>query len=92
VPDESQEARHSRELIELRVALPGVQVLFAVLLVVTATVFMLPDFVFHRACAATFTAIVAVLFLVFWSTWRPLFRIAGDRHALDDDVVVRLVA
>lgn len=38
MPDESPEQRHSRELIELlnelRVALPGVQVLFAFLLVV----------------------------------------------------------
>jgi hypothetical protein len=33
---------------------------------VTATVFVITDFVFHRAWASTFTAIVAVLFLIFW--------------------------
>jgi uncharacterized protein DUF6328 len=41
MPDESREDRHNRELIELlnelRVALPGVQVLFAFLLVVPFT-------------------------------------------------------
>jgi len=139
MPDESNEDRHDRELIELlnelRVALPGVQVLFAFLLTVpfsngfprlgrfdrdvyfaafiatavstvlliapssyhrlrwrqhdkermlvisnylmiaglaalavaiTSTVFVITDFVFHRSWASTFTAIVAMLFLVFW--------------------------
>jgi Family of unknown function (DUF6328) len=33
---------------------------------VTATVFVITDFVFHRAWASTFTAIVAGLFLIFW--------------------------
>jgi hypothetical protein len=33
---------------------------------VTATVFVITDFVFHRAWASIFTAIIAVLFLIFW--------------------------
>jgi amino acid transporter len=139
MPDENEDDRHSRELIELlnelRVALPGVQVLFAFLLIVpfsngfprlgqfdrdiffvafiatalstvlliapssyhrlrwrqhdkermlvisnsltivglaslavaiTATVFVITDFVFQRTWATVFTTIVAVLFLVFW--------------------------
>jgi amino acid transporter len=153
MPDESDEARHNRELIELlnelRVALPGVQVLFAFLLVVpftngfpklgrfdrdiyfvafiatavstilliapssyhrlrwrhgdkermlvisnqltiaglgalavaiTATVFMITDFVFDRAWASTFTAIVAVLCLVFWYGL-PLASAIQDRRS-----------
>ena len=40
--------------------------LAALAVAVTATVFMITDFVFHRAWAATFTAIVAALFLVLW--------------------------
>jgi energy-converting hydrogenase Eha subunit H len=152
VPDESNEDRYNRELIELlnelRVALPGVQVLFAFLLVVpfsngfpklspfdrdiyfvafiatavstilliapssyhrlrwrqhdkermlvvsnaltiaglaalavaiTATVFMVTDFVFHRIWAAVFTAIVAGLFLVFWYGL-PLAAAIRDRR------------
>jgi sterol desaturase/sphingolipid hydroxylase (fatty acid hydroxylase superfamily) len=139
MPDENNDDRHSRELIELlnelRVALPGVQVLFAFLLIVpfsngfprlgqldrdiffvafiatalstvlliapssyhrlrwrqhdkermlvisnsltivglaslavaiTATVFVITDFVFQRTWATVFTTIVAALFLVFW--------------------------
>jgi amino acid transporter len=139
VPDESEDDRHSRELIELlnelRVALPGVQVLFAFLLIlpfsngfprlgqldrdiyflafiatavstvlliapssyhrlrwrqhdkerllvisnyltivglaalavaITATIFVITDFVFQRTWATVFTTIVAALFLVFW--------------------------
>ena len=152
MPDESNDDRHDRELIELlnelRVALPGVQVLFAFLLTVpfangfprlgrfdrdmyfvafiataistvlliapssyhrlrwrqhdkermlvvsnvltiaglaalavaiTATVFMITDFVFHRAWASTFTAIVAALFLVFWYGL-PLAAAIQDRR------------
>jgi amino acid transporter len=152
MPDESNDDRHDRELIELlnelRVALPGVQVLFAFLLTVpfangfprlsrfdrdiyfvafiatavstvlliapssyhrlrwrqhdkermlvvsniltiaglaalavaiTATVFMTTDFVFHRAWASTFTAIVAALFLVFWYGL-PLAAAIQDRR------------
>jgi amino acid transporter len=33
---------------------------------ITCTVFVITDFLFHRAWAATFTAIVAAAFLVFW--------------------------
>jgi amino acid transporter len=40
--------------------------LAALAVAITATVFMLTDFVFHRAWAYVFNAIVAVLFLVFW--------------------------
>jgi L-asparagine transporter-like permease len=40
--------------------------LAALAVAITATVFMLTDFVFHRAWAATFAAVVAALFLVFW--------------------------
>ncbi|HEU5279874.1 MAG TPA: DUF6328 family protein [Gaiellaceae bacterium] len=40
--------------------------LAALAVAITATVFMITDFVFHRAWAATFTAIVATLFLVLW--------------------------
>ena len=152
MPDESNDDRHDRELIELlnelRVALPGVQVLFAFLLTVpfsngfpklgqfdrdiyfvafiatavstvlliapssyhrlrwrqhdkermlvvsniltiagllslavaiTATVFMITDFVFHRAWASTFTAIMAALFLVFWYGL-PLAAAIQDRR------------
>jgi hypothetical protein len=139
MPDESNEDRHNRELIELlnelRVALPGVQVLFAFLLIlpfsngfpdlgdldrdiyfvafiatavstvlliapssyhrirwrqydkerllvisnyltiaglaalavaITATIFVITDFVFHRTWATVFTTIIAALFLIFW--------------------------
>ena len=40
--------------------------LAALAVAVTATVFMITDFVFHRAWASTFTSIVAALFLLFW--------------------------
>jgi amino acid transporter len=40
--------------------------LAALAVAITATVFMITDFVFHRAWASTFTAMVAGLFLVFW--------------------------
>jgi hypothetical protein len=33
---------------------------------ITSTVFVITDFLFHRAWAATFTAIVAFAFLVLW--------------------------
>jgi amino acid transporter len=152
MPDESNDERHDRELIELlnelRVALPGVQVLFAFLLTVpfsngfpklsrfdrdiyfvafiatavstilliapssyhrlrwrqrdkermlvisnyltiaglaalavaiSATVFVITDFVFDRAWASTFTAIVAALFLVFWYGL-PLASAMRDRR------------
>ena len=152
MPDENEQERRDRELIELlnelRVALPGVQVLFAFLLIVpfsqgfpnlgalgrqiyfvafiataistvlliapssfhrirwrqhdkermlvisnyltiaglaalavaiTSAVFVITDFVFHRAWASTFTAIVAVLFLIFWYAI-PLAAALTDRR------------
>jgi amino acid transporter len=153
VTDESREARHNRELIELlnelRVALPGVQVLFAFLLAVpfangfpklsqldrdiffvafiatalstvlliapssyhrlrwrrhdkermlvisngltiaglaclavaiTSAVFVITDFLFHRAWAATFSALVAAAFLVLWYGL-PLASAIQDRRS-----------
>jgi amino acid transporter len=53
--------------------------LAALAVAITATVFMITDFVFHRAWAATFTAIVAVLFLVFWYGL-PLAAAMQDRR------------
>jgi Family of unknown function (DUF6328) len=46
---------------------------------VTATVFVITDFVFHRAWASTFTAIVAALFLIFWYVI-PLASALRDRQ------------
>jgi uncharacterized protein DUF6328 len=40
--------------------------LAALAVAITSTVFVITDFVFHRAWAATFTASVAALFLVLW--------------------------
>jgi hypothetical protein len=40
--------------------------LFLLAVAITATVFVLTDFLFHRAWAAAFTAIVAATFLVLW--------------------------
>ena len=40
--------------------------LAALAVAITSTVFVITDFVFHRSWASTFTAIVAMLFLVFW--------------------------
>ena len=130
MPGESSEDRHNRELIELlnelRVALPGVQVLFAFLLAVplangfrssagpssyhrlrwrrhdkermlvssnaltiaglaclavaiTCVVFVITDFLFHRAWAATFTAFVAAAFLGLWYGL-PLASAIQDRR------------
>jgi L-asparagine transporter-like permease len=53
--------------------------LAALAVAITATVFMLTDFVFHRAWASTFTAIVAVLFLIFWYAL-PLASAIQDRR------------
>jgi amino acid transporter len=152
VPQESEQERRNRELIELlnelRVALPGVQVLFAFLLAVpfangfpklgkldrdiffvafistalstvtliapssyhrlrwrqddkermlrvsnaltiaglallaiaiTSTVFVITDFLFHRAWAAAFTAFVALVFLSLWYGL-PLASWLSDRR------------
>jgi amino acid transporter len=35
-------------------------------LAITSVVFVITDFLFHRAWAATFTAVVAAAFLIFW--------------------------
>jgi FlaA1/EpsC-like NDP-sugar epimerase len=40
--------------------------LFLLAVAITATVFVITDFLFHHAWAATFTAIVAAAFLVLW--------------------------
>jgi amino acid transporter len=53
--------------------------LAALAVAITATVFVITDFVFHRAWASTFTAIVAVLFLVFWYGL-PLASAMQDRR------------
>jgi Kef-type K+ transport system membrane component KefB len=46
---------------------------------ITCTVFVITDFLFHRAWAATFTAIVAAAFLVFWYGL-PLAAALRDRR------------
>jgi Kef-type K+ transport system membrane component KefB len=45
---------------------------------ITCTVFVITDFLFHRAWAATFTAIVAAAFLVLWYGL-PLAALLTDR-------------
>ena len=54
--------------------------LAALAVAITATVFMLTDFVFQRAWASTFTAIVATLFLIFWYAL-PLASAIQDRRS-----------
>jgi amino acid transporter len=54
--------------------------LAALAVAVSATVFVVTDFVLHRAWAATFTAIVAVLFLIFWYGL-PLASAMQDRRS-----------
>jgi uncharacterized membrane protein len=46
---------------------------------ITSTVFVITDFLFHRASAATFTAIVAAAFLVLWYGL-PLAALLRDRR------------
>jgi len=53
--------------------------LAALAVAVTATVFVITDFVFHRAWAAMFASIVAALFLVSWYGL-PLFSAIQDRR------------
>jgi len=53
--------------------------LAALAVAITATVFVITDFVFDRAWASTFTAIVAVLFLLFWYGL-PLASAMRDRQ------------
>jgi L-asparagine transporter-like permease len=54
--------------------------LAALAVAITATVFMITDFVFHLAWASTFTAIVAALFLIFWYAL-PLASAIQDRRS-----------
>jgi amino acid transporter len=54
--------------------------LAALAVAITATVFMLTDFVFQRTWASTFTAIVATLFLIFWYAL-PLASAIQDRRS-----------
>jgi amino acid transporter len=53
--------------------------LAALAVAISATVFVITDFVFQRAWASTFTAIVAMLFLVFWYGL-PLASAIWDRR------------
>jgi amino acid transporter len=53
--------------------------LAALAVAITATVFMITDFVFHRTWASTFTAIVAALFLILWYGL-PLAAAIQDRR------------
>lgn len=46
---------------------------------ITCTVFVITDFLFHRAWAATFTAIVAAAFLLLWYGL-PLAALLRDRR------------
>ena len=46
---------------------------------ITSTVFVITDFLFHRAWAATFTALVAVCFLLLWYGL-PLAAAIQDRR------------
>ncbi len=53
--------------------------LAALAVAITATVFVITDFVFHRAWASTFAAIIAALFLVLWYGL-PLAAAIRDRQ------------
>jgi uncharacterized protein DUF6328 len=53
--------------------------LAALAVAISCTVFVITDFVFHRAWASAFTAIVAMLFLVFWYGL-PLASAIQDRR------------
>jgi amino acid transporter len=53
--------------------------LAALAVAVTSAVFVITDFVFHRTWASAFTAIVAMLFLVFWYGL-PLASAIADRR------------
>jgi hypothetical protein len=53
--------------------------LFLLAVAITATVFVITDFLFHRAWAATFTAIVAATFLALWYGL-PLAAAIRDRQ------------
>ena len=53
--------------------------LFLLAVAITATVFVITDFLFHRAWAAAFTAIVAATFLALWYGL-PLAAAIRDRQ------------
>jgi Kef-type K+ transport system membrane component KefB len=53
--------------------------LFLLAVAISCTVFVITDFIFHRAWAATFTSIVAAAFLVFWYGL-PLAAAIRDRR------------
>jgi L-asparagine transporter-like permease len=71
--------QHDKERMLLISNVLTIAGLAALAVAITATVFMLTDFVFHRAWASTFTAIVAALFLVFWYGL-PLASAIQDRR------------
>ena len=54
--------------------------LAALAVAITATVFVITDFVFDRAWASTFTAMVAALFVIFWYGL-PLASAIQDRRS-----------
>ena len=53
--------------------------LFSLAVAITCTVFVITDFLFHRAWAATFTAFVAAAFLLLWYGL-PLAAAMRDRQ------------
>ena len=71
--------QHDKERMLLISNVLTIAGLAALAVAITATVFMLTDFVFQRAWASTFTAIVAALFLVFWYGL-PLASAIQDRR------------
>jgi len=71
--------QHDKERLLLVSNILTIGGLAALAVAITATVFMLTDFIFHRAWASVFTAIVAVLFLVFWYGL-PLAAAIQDRR------------
>jgi len=54
--------------------------LFSLAVAITATVFVITDFLFHRTWAAAFTAMIGALFLVFWYGL-PLAAAMRDRQS-----------
>ena len=54
--------------------------LFSLAVAITATVFVITDFLFHRTWAAAFTAMIGALFLVFWYGL-PLAAAIRDRRS-----------
>jgi len=54
--------------------------LFSLAVAITATVFVITDFLFHHTWAAAFTAMIGALFLVFWYGL-PLAAAIRDRRS-----------